>query len=103
MAVAGYYLVAHGIDYVAWPRLQPLTDTINYSGKGFFSGQHGRGFAASGGRKVGGKHKQLMTIQHGGNSNEKGDADMEMAHSSVPVSNSVPSNPSTTVGKKRVD
>lgn len=82
-----YYLVQHGIDYVAWPRLQPLTDTINYSGKGFFSGKHGRGFAAGGGGKIGGKHKRLEV-------KETGDKDMEMAHQTTAAS---------APGKKRLD
>lgn len=78
---SGYYLIAHGVDYVAWPRLSPLTDTINYSGKGYFSGKRGRGFAGSHASTMGGKHKQLAVATH----NEKGERDIE------------------TAGKKRVD
>lgn len=46
LALTAYYLVSHGVDYVAWPRLNPLTETINYSGKGYESGSHGRGWRA---------------------------------------------------------
>ena len=38
------FIVIHGIDYVAWPRLLPPTDLIYYNGPGFRSGQHGKGF-----------------------------------------------------------
>jgi hypothetical protein len=37
----------HGLDFVAWPRLLPLTETIHYySGpaSGFLSHYHGTGF-----------------------------------------------------------
>lgn len=80
-----YYLVQHGIDYVAWPRLNPLTDTIHYSGKGTFSGRHGRGFAASGGGKIKGGRLEVK---------ESGDKDMEMAHQVTAAS---------APGKKRLD
>ena len=33
----------HGIEYVNWPRLQPLTDVIYYEGPGFRSGRKGMG------------------------------------------------------------
>jgi hypothetical protein len=38
------FMFIHGLDYVAWPRLLPLTETIHYSGPGFRSGHHGTGF-----------------------------------------------------------
>jgi len=38
------FMFIHGLDYVAWPRLIPLTETIHYSGPGFRSGYHGTGF-----------------------------------------------------------
>ncbi len=38
------FMFIHGLDYVAWPRLVPLTETIHYSGPGFRSGRHGTGF-----------------------------------------------------------
>ncbi|KAI0281599.1 SacI homology domain-containing protein [Russula aff. rugulosa BPL654] len=38
------FMFIHGLDYVAWPRLLPLTETIHYSGPGFRSGYHGTGF-----------------------------------------------------------
>lgn len=77
----------HGIDYVAWPRLRPLTETINYSGKGHFSGRRGRGFAASGGGQIGGKNKQLAVQTH----SDKVEKDMETGHTAA------------LPGKKRVD
>jgi len=91
---SGYYLVSHGVDYVAWPRLRPLTDTINYSGKGYFSGRHGRGFAASGGHKVGGKNKRLE-VAHSVDLGAKGEKekDMEIGQAAA----------AAAPGKKRVD
>lgn len=41
MALA--FITIHGIDYVAWPRLNPLTDIIYYNGPGFRSAHHGKG------------------------------------------------------------
>lgn len=37
------FILIHGIDYVAWPKLLPPTDLIYYDGPGFRSGQHGKG------------------------------------------------------------
>lgn len=37
------FIVIHGIDYVAWPRLNPPTDVIYYTGPGYRSGHHGKG------------------------------------------------------------
>ena len=37
------FIFIHGIEYVNWPRLQPLTDIIYYEGPGFRSGHHGKG------------------------------------------------------------
>jgi len=34
----------HGLEYVSWPRLMPLTDVIYYDGPGFRSAHHGKGF-----------------------------------------------------------
>jgi phosphatidylinositol 4-phosphatase len=39
--------MAHGVDYVAWPRLIPPVDAIYYEGPGFRSGQRGKGFKLS--------------------------------------------------------
>ncbi|KAJ7356993.1 SacI homology domain-containing protein [Mycena albidolilacea] len=38
------FIGIHGIDYVSWPRLIPSTDYIYYSGPGFRSAHHGKGF-----------------------------------------------------------
>lgn len=38
------FILIHGIDYVAWPKLLPPTDLIYYNGPGFRSGHHGKGF-----------------------------------------------------------
>ncbi|TBU64759.1 SacI homology domain-containing protein [Dichomitus squalens] len=37
------FIFVHGIDYVNWPRLQPLTDIIYYDGPGFRAAHHGKG------------------------------------------------------------
>jgi len=36
-------IILHGIDFVAWPRLVPLTDIVYYTGPGYRSGRHGMG------------------------------------------------------------
>jgi hypothetical protein len=33
----------NGVDYVSWPRLIPLTDEIEYTGRGSTSTKRGRG------------------------------------------------------------
>ena len=38
------FIIAHGVSYVSWPRLIPLTDTIYYDGPGYRSGDRGKGF-----------------------------------------------------------
>src|SRR6267154_2287153 len=38
------FVFIHGLDYVPWPRLLPLTYTIHYGGFGFRSGYHRTGF-----------------------------------------------------------
>ncbi|TFY53114.1 hypothetical protein EVJ58_g9634 [Rhodofomes roseus] len=43
-ALSLIFIFAHGIEYVNWPRLIPLTHIINYNGPGFRSGQRGKGF-----------------------------------------------------------
>lgn len=35
------YIFAHGVEYVAWPRLNPPIEAIYYSGPGFRSGRRG--------------------------------------------------------------
>lgn len=37
------FIFAHGVEYVSWPRLLPLTDIIYYEGPGFRSGHAGKG------------------------------------------------------------
>ncbi|TFK30399.1 inositol/phosphatidylinositol phosphatase [Coprinopsis marcescibilis] len=46
-AVSMVFIVIHGIEYVAWPRLNPLTDIIYYSGPGFRSAHNGKGWAGA--------------------------------------------------------
>ena len=41
------FIFAHGVEYVSWPRLHPLTDIIYYEGPGFRSGNAGKGFGIS--------------------------------------------------------
>lgn len=43
LTVSVGFVIVHGIDYVSWPRLLPLTDIIFYTGPGFRSGHHGKG------------------------------------------------------------
>jgi phosphatidylinositol 4-phosphatase len=38
------FIFVHGIEYVNWPRLLPLSDIIHYDGPGFRSGNKGKGF-----------------------------------------------------------
>lgn len=40
------FVILHGIEYVSWPRLNPLTDIIYYNGPGFRSARHGMGIGA---------------------------------------------------------
>ncbi|KAJ7462751.1 SacI homology domain-containing protein [Mycena galericulata] len=44
LSISLIFIFIHGIDYVSWPRLVPSTDYIYYTGPGFRSGQHGKGF-----------------------------------------------------------
>jgi hypothetical protein len=37
------YILAHGVEYVAWPRLNPPVESIYYDGPGYRSGQNGKG------------------------------------------------------------
>jgi len=37
------FILAHGIDYVSWPRLISLSSIINYDGPGYRDGNHGKG------------------------------------------------------------
>lgn len=46
-AAALAFIFAHGIQYVAWPKLNPLTDIIYYDGAGFRSAHHGKGLQAT--------------------------------------------------------
>ncbi|TFK41302.1 inositol/phosphatidylinositol phosphatase [Crucibulum laeve] len=43
MSIALIFMLIHGIDYVAWPRLIPPTDVIYYNGPGFRSARNGMG------------------------------------------------------------
>jgi len=55
------FIFIHGLDYVAWPRLIPLTETIHYSGAGFRSGRHGTGFGLDFGKLRSGANAQWVT------------------------------------------
>ena len=37
------FILAHGIDYVSWPRLISLSSVIHYNGPGYRGGNHGKG------------------------------------------------------------
>ncbi|KAG8962908.1 hypothetical protein FRC03_003637 [Tulasnella sp. 419] len=42
-SLSALYIFIHGIEYVAWPRLNPPVDVIHYDGPGYKSPQRGRG------------------------------------------------------------
>ena len=42
------FIIAHGLDYVSWPRLIRLDDVIHYDGPGFREGFHGKGLFSTG-------------------------------------------------------
>lgn len=44
LAASWSFIVAHGIDYVNWPRLNPPVDVIYYEGPGFRKYKHGMGW-----------------------------------------------------------
>jgi hypothetical protein len=44
LSISLIFIGINGIDYVSWPRLIPPTDIIYYTGPGFRSGHHGKGF-----------------------------------------------------------
>ncbi|KAH9947940.1 SacI homology domain-containing protein [Amylocystis lapponica] len=44
VTLALVFIFAHGVEYVSWPRLVPLTGIIYYNGPGFRSGNKGKGF-----------------------------------------------------------
>ncbi|KAJ7919066.1 SacI homology domain-containing protein [Mycena leptocephala] len=44
LTISLIFITIHGIDYVSWPRLIPSTDYIYYTGPGFRSAHHGKGF-----------------------------------------------------------
>ncbi|KZT57104.1 hypothetical protein CALCODRAFT_453422 [Calocera cornea HHB12733] len=41
--LASYFIAAHGVSYVNWPRLNPPLDMLTYAGPGFKEPRHGRG------------------------------------------------------------
>ncbi|KAH8120657.1 SacI homology domain-containing protein [Phellopilus nigrolimitatus] len=47
LALALAFIFAHGVSYVSWPRLNPLTDVIEYNGPGFKGKRKGRGLGLS--------------------------------------------------------
>ncbi|KAL5495670.1 SAC1 [Sanghuangporus weigelae] len=58
------FVFAHGVAYVSWPRLKPLTDLIEYNGPGYKGKRHGRGLgilAAPGLRQANVMKKQVPT------------------------------------------
>jgi hypothetical protein len=44
LSISLIFIGINGIDYVSWPRLIPPTDIIYYTGPGFRSAHHGKGF-----------------------------------------------------------
>lgn len=61
VALSTIFILIHGIDYVSWPRLIPLTNVIHYNGPGFRSGYHGTGFGLDFGKLKSGANAQWMT------------------------------------------
>jgi phosphatidylinositol 4-phosphatase len=41
------FIFIHGIEYVSWPRLIPLTNIIYYGGPGYRSAHHGKGIGGT--------------------------------------------------------
>ncbi|KAG5353447.1 hypothetical protein C0989_006603 [Termitomyces sp. Mn162] len=58
------FMFIHGIDYVSWPRLIPLTDVIYYNGPGFRSGNHGKGLKDNFGPKWLDTKRTRMGAEH---------------------------------------
>ncbi|KAF9056681.1 inositol/phosphatidylinositol phosphatase [Panaeolus papilionaceus] len=42
-SIAMTFMFINGVDYVAWPKLNPMTDIIYYNGPGYRSAHHGKG------------------------------------------------------------
>ncbi|KDE05665.1 hypothetical protein MVLG_04036 [Microbotryum lychnidis-dioicae p1A1 Lamole] len=42
LLLAMNFVLNHGVEYVSYPKLVSLDDIVNYNGKGFESGRHGR-------------------------------------------------------------
>jgi len=61
VALSTMFIFVHGLDYIAWPRLLPLTEAIHYNGAGFRSGQHGTGFGLDFGKLRSGANAQWVT------------------------------------------
>ncbi|KAF9015025.1 inositol/phosphatidylinositol phosphatase [Cyathus striatus] len=47
LSFALIFMLIHGIDFVVWPKLIPMTDIIYYKGDGFRSARHGMGLKLS--------------------------------------------------------
>jgi len=95
-----YYITAHGVDYVAWPRLNSLNEVIAYSGKGYESKKHGRGPAGFFGRMEksdsaeGGYRKTVQGVGEQVGGHKKTTQEQQSEFRKVPAD---------TEGKKRVD
>lgn len=63
LAAALTFMIIHGVQYVAWPRLNPLTDIIYYNGPGYRSAHHGKGLQATAYLNAG-KNKLVTTGKH---------------------------------------
>ncbi|KAH0590337.1 hypothetical protein H2248_000494 [Termitomyces sp. 'cryptogamus'] len=64
LTAAFIFMFIHGIDYVSWPRLIPLTDVIYYNGPGFRSGNHGKGLKDNFGPKWLDTKRTRMGAEH---------------------------------------
>lgn len=61
VALSTFFIIIHGLDYVAWPRLLPLTEAIHYNGPGLRSSHHGTGFGLDFGKLKSGANTQWVT------------------------------------------
>jgi hypothetical protein len=52
VVLCSVFILVHGIFYVTWPRLAPLSDLIEYDGPGVFTTKRGRGIVLNGHRKA---------------------------------------------------
>ena len=60
------FIFIHGIEYVNWPKLLPLSDIVHYDGPGFRSGHNGKGMGipaldSRSASRVAAQHKRALS------------------------------------------